>query len=66
MFFAGSILRRATGCEGAMPAGSSVVCRGKRRSLRGIAGSLAQAGFLTKTGKPYTAEAVSRMVRAKG
>jgi DNA invertase Pin-like site-specific DNA recombinase len=37
---------------------------GKRRSLRGIASALAQAGFLTKTGKPYTAEAVSRMEKA--
>jgi DNA invertase Pin-like site-specific DNA recombinase len=39
---------------------------GKRRSLRDVSGALAQAGFLTRTGKPFTAEAVSRMVRPKG
>jgi hypothetical protein len=36
---------------------------GKRRSLRDVSGALAQAGFKTGTGKPFTAEAVSRMVR---
>jgi DNA invertase Pin-like site-specific DNA recombinase len=36
---------------------------GKRRSLRDVSSALAQAGFLTRTGKPYTAEAVSRMVK---
>lgn len=35
---------------------------GKRRSLRSISIALAQAGFLTRTGKPFTAEAVSRMI----
>ena len=35
---------------------------GKRRSLRDVSSALAQAGFLTRTGRPYTAEAVSRMV----
>jgi hypothetical protein len=34
MFFAGSILRRVTGREGAMPAGSSVVCRPDRRKAK--------------------------------
>jgi hypothetical protein len=38
---------------------------GKRRSLRSISSVLAQAGFLTKTGRPFTAEAISRMVSAK-
>jgi hypothetical protein len=38
---------------------------GKRRSLRDISSALAQAGFLTRTGRPFTAEAVSRMVTAK-
>jgi hypothetical protein len=37
---------------------------GKRRSLRDVSGALAQAGFLTRTGRPFTAEAVSRMVKA--
>jgi hypothetical protein len=37
---------------------------GRRRSLRDVSSALAQAGFLTRTGKPFTAEAVSRMVRA--
>jgi hypothetical protein len=36
---------------------------GKRRSLRDVSSALAQAGFLTRTGKPYTAEAISRMIR---
>jgi DNA invertase Pin-like site-specific DNA recombinase len=35
---------------------------GKRRSLRDVSSVLAQAGFLTSKGKPYTAEAVSRMI----
>src|SRR5215216_1310364 len=38
---------------------------GQRRSLRDVSGALAQAGFLTSKGKPYTAEAVSRMITAK-
>ena len=38
---------------------------GKRRSLRDVSGALAQAGFLTRTGKPFTAEAVSRMVKGR-
>ncbi|WP_457094949.1 recombinase family protein [Microvirga sp. P5_D2] len=38
---------------------------GKRRSLRDISGALAQAGFLTQTGKPFTAEAISRMVKVR-
>src|SRR5215216_5474921 len=38
---------------------------GKRRSLRDISSALAQAGFLTRTGRPFTAEAVSRMITAK-
>jgi DNA invertase Pin-like site-specific DNA recombinase len=38
---------------------------GKRRSLRGVSSALAQAGFVTRTGKPFTAEAISRMVTAK-
>jgi DNA invertase Pin-like site-specific DNA recombinase len=36
---------------------------GKRRSLRGVSNALAQSGFVTRTGRPYTAEAVSRMVK---
>jgi DNA invertase Pin-like site-specific DNA recombinase len=36
---------------------------GKRRSLRDVSGALAQAGFKTCSGKSFTAEAVSRMVR---
>ena len=38
---------------------------GKRRSLRDVSSALAQAGFITRTGRPYTAEAVSRMVKAR-
>src|SRR5829696_2024775 len=38
---------------------------GQRRSLRDVSSALAQAGFLTRTGRPFTAEAVSRMVKAK-
>jgi DNA invertase Pin-like site-specific DNA recombinase len=37
---------------------------GKRRSLRDVSGTLAKAGFLTRTGKPFTAEAISRMVKS--
>jgi len=36
---------------------------GQRRSLREVSTALAQAGFLTRTGRAYTAEAVSRMVK---
>jgi DNA invertase Pin-like site-specific DNA recombinase len=36
---------------------------GRRRSLRDVSSALASAGFLTGTGKPFTAEAVSRMVK---
>jgi hypothetical protein len=36
---------------------------GKRRSLRGVSNALAQSGFVTRTGRPYTAEAISRMVK---
>jgi DNA invertase Pin-like site-specific DNA recombinase len=39
---------------------------GKRRSLRDVSSALAQAGFLTRTGRPFTAEAVSRMVKGAG
>jgi hypothetical protein len=38
---------------------------GKRRSLRDVSSALAQAGFLTRTGRPFMAEAISRMVTAR-
>lgn len=36
---------------------------GKRRSLQDVSSALAQAGHVTRTGKPFTAEAISRMVK---
>ncbi len=39
--------------------------KGSKRSLREIAAQLAQAGFLTGKGTPYTAMAVSRMLAAQ-
>jgi hypothetical protein len=38
----------------------------QRHSLQDVSSALAQAGFLTKAGKLYTAEAVYRMSKAKG
>src|SRR5918997_6450400 len=35
----------------------------KSRSLPDVSTALAQSGFVTRTGRPYTAEAVSRMVK---
>ena len=36
--------------------------KGGRRSLRAISAEMAKAGFLGRTGKPYTAAAVVRML----
>lgn len=36
--------------------------KGGRRSLRAISSEMAKAGFLSRTGKPYTAAAVARML----
>lgn len=36
---------------------------GKRRTLRGVAAALAEQGLLGSNGKPYTAVAVSRMIK---
>jgi hypothetical protein len=34
----------------------------RKRTLRGIADELASTGFMTGTGKPYAAAAVTRMI----
>jgi DNA invertase Pin-like site-specific DNA recombinase len=38
--------------------------QGRKRTLRDIAGELAEAGFVTGTGKPYAAAAVAKMTKA--
>lgn len=38
--------------------------KGRPRSLRDVSKELASAGFLTNSGKPYTAEAISRMLKS--
>jgi hypothetical protein len=38
--------------------------QGRKRTLRGIADELASTGFMTGTGKPYAAAAVTRMIKA--
>ena len=37
---------------------------GRRRSLREVSSALAQAGFVTGTGKPYAAAAIAKMIEA--
>jgi hypothetical protein len=37
---------------------------GRKRSLRDVAAELAAAGYLTKSGQPYAATAISRMIAA--
>jgi hypothetical protein len=37
---------------------------GRKRSLRDVAAELASAGHVTKSGKPYAATAISRMIGA--
>jgi hypothetical protein len=38
--------------------------QGRKRTLREIADELASTGFMTGTGKPYAAAAVTRMIKA--
>ena len=37
---------------------------GRRRSLRDVSTALAQAGFITSSGKPYAAAAIAKMVQS--
>ena len=69
--------RAATGrCEGRKPVPEAVVAlarrlartspkKGERRSLRWIAGELAEAGHLSPSGAPYLAGSVSKMLSRK-
>jgi DNA invertase Pin-like site-specific DNA recombinase len=62
-------IRREVGrCEGPKPAPEAArtmakALRGQRHSLRAIAATLAQNGFLSPSGKPYGAESVKRMLK---
>lgn len=69
--------RAETGrCEGGRPVAPEVVAEakrlarrspktGERRSLRAIARELAALGYLSRSGRPYGAESVKRMLAAK-